>query len=399
MTTMNQQEASLDDLERQAEHRRVELAKTVDELRSRVTETATDLQHRVSPEVIKEDVKEYVSRRSQQALTDIERAARENPLQALAVGAGLAYPAFRLLQSIPIPILLMGAGIALAGAGSGSRQPGATGSWTGLDQAKKRITSGLSDASEAAQDKISGAADMAGQRIAGAAETVRSEVAARVETGTSAVWHAYDDATDLAQSSIDAAKGVASSAADRASSAVAAASDMASSLAHQTSDMASSLAHQTAEQLAYGRERVAMAGRRASANLGDAFERHPLLVGTLGLAVGAILAASLPVTRAESRALGDASRKVKRTVTNMASDTYQDAVDAGGRILDATLDVAEEEGLTLDDARAEARKVGDKVKAVAAKVGERMEPNDEEDRPRTTSKGQGQVNRKSGELS
>jgi len=41
---------------------------------------------------LKAEIKEYVREESSELLTSIERKARENPLQAVAIGAGLAYP-------------------------------------------------------------------------------------------------------------------------------------------------------------------------------------------------------------------------------------------------------------------------------------------------------------------
>ena len=102
------EDASLRRLEREAEINRAELVNTVDELRSRVTET-------VSPENIKQDVKEYIGRTSQDFIENLKERARENPLQAVAIGAAVALPAWRLLRNVPISVLLLGAGIALTG--------------------------------------------------------------------------------------------------------------------------------------------------------------------------------------------------------------------------------------------------------------------------------------------
>jgi ElaB/YqjD/DUF883 family membrane-anchored ribosome-binding protein len=102
------EDASLRRLEREAELNRADLVNTVDELRSRVTES-------VSPDNIKQDVKEYLGRTSQDIIENFKERARENPLQTVAIGAAVALPAWRLLRSIPISVLLLGAGIALSG--------------------------------------------------------------------------------------------------------------------------------------------------------------------------------------------------------------------------------------------------------------------------------------------
>src|SRR3984893_838599 len=101
---------SLSDMERETEHTRADLIHTVDELHSRV-----------SPRAIKEEVKAYARDTGNELIHSLERKARENPLQAVAVAAGLAYPAWRLLANIPAPILLVGAVLAFSRFGASSR--------------------------------------------------------------------------------------------------------------------------------------------------------------------------------------------------------------------------------------------------------------------------------------
>ena len=52
-------------------------------------------------------------------LEDITAAARRNPMQAVAVGASLAYPLLRFARSVPLPVLMVGAGLFFAGSKSG----------------------------------------------------------------------------------------------------------------------------------------------------------------------------------------------------------------------------------------------------------------------------------------
>ncbi len=99
--------SSLSDLEREAETTRAELAQTVDEL-----------QNRVSPQALKRDAKDYARQTSEQFLQTLETRARENPLAAVAVAAGLAFPLWRMAVNMPAPVLLIGAGLAMARRGS-----------------------------------------------------------------------------------------------------------------------------------------------------------------------------------------------------------------------------------------------------------------------------------------
>ena len=83
---------ALSALEREAEHTRADLIHTVDELHSRV-----------SPQAIKEEVKAYARETGSDLIQRLERRALDNPLQMIAIAAGLAYPAWRLLINIPAP--------------------------------------------------------------------------------------------------------------------------------------------------------------------------------------------------------------------------------------------------------------------------------------------------------
>src|SRR5437763_7461438 len=110
---------SLRDLQRETEQTRQGLTRTVDQLRTGVSETADDLRRRVSPDAIKAEVSRYVRSRGERLVEDIRTAASRNPMQAVAVGASVAYPLLRLARAIPLPVLMVGAGLFLAGSKTG----------------------------------------------------------------------------------------------------------------------------------------------------------------------------------------------------------------------------------------------------------------------------------------
>jgi ElaB/YqjD/DUF883 family membrane-anchored ribosome-binding protein len=136
------QTKSLSELERETENTRADLVDTVDKLHNRV-----------SPQAIKEEVKAYAREASYDLIHNLERRARENPLQAVAVAAGLAYPAWRFMINIPAPILLVGAGLALTQMGASTRSMGShERSGGGTDASSK-----LSDAVENLKEKSASA--------------------------------------------------------------------------------------------------------------------------------------------------------------------------------------------------------------------------------------------------
>jgi ElaB/YqjD/DUF883 family membrane-anchored ribosome-binding protein len=83
---------SLTDLKRQSERTRAEFAETVDQLRSKVSDSVTDFRERASPDAMKAEISGYIRTRAD-ALMD---RARENPLQTAAIGIGVGYPLLKI---------------------------------------------------------------------------------------------------------------------------------------------------------------------------------------------------------------------------------------------------------------------------------------------------------------
>ena len=110
---------SLQQIKRETEQTRAGLTNTVEQLKSSVAETASDIRHRISPDAIKAEVSDYIRSRGEQLMNDVTSAARRNPLQAVAVGASIAYPLLKIARAIPFPVLMVGAGLFFAGSKTG----------------------------------------------------------------------------------------------------------------------------------------------------------------------------------------------------------------------------------------------------------------------------------------
>ena len=98
-------------------------------------------------------------------------------------------------------------------------------------------------------------------------------------------------------------------------------------------------------------------GRHFKDTLSDLFARQPLLVGAIGLAIGAGIAASMPASEAEERLMGDTADIAKERAGELWRDTKQRAADTASR----GLEEARKQGLTPEA-------VGDAARAVASKV-------------------------------
>jgi hypothetical protein len=110
---------SLQEIRRETERTRAGLTDTVDDLRSTISETATEIRDRLRPDAIKAEVTGYIRSRGEDLLHNITESARRNPMQAVAVGASVAYPLMRVARAIPLPILMIGASLFFAGSKTG----------------------------------------------------------------------------------------------------------------------------------------------------------------------------------------------------------------------------------------------------------------------------------------
>jgi len=100
-------------------------------------------------------------------------------------------------------------------------------------------------------------------------------------------------------------------------------------------------------------------------NLTDTFTRQPLLLGAIGIAIGAGMAAAVPATQMETQMVGDAANRVKAQAAELAATTVDKVTETAERTLEAVKQEAAAQGLTPEGARAGAASVGAKLKTVA----------------------------------
>jgi hypothetical protein len=103
-------------------------------------------------------------------------------------------------------------------------------------------------------------------------------------------------------------------------------------------------------------------------NMTELFRSQPLALGAVGLAIGAAIAASIPVTDTETEYLGETSDFVKQKVGEIAAEKSRDAVDLGERVVDAVADEARQQGLTAHGLKSAASEMAEKVSRVAGAV-------------------------------
>ena len=179
-------------------------------------------------------------------LEDITAAARRNPMQAVAVGASLAYPLLRFARSVPLPVLMVGAGLFFAGSKSGqsitqkasdmasdlsdelgrpshdmSAQVGATVSSAkgavsdaakrvsevlsvGTDQVRRTATSSTAELSLMLKDSAASAGDAINTRVSGMKDGVSELASSTIDSSRDAVAGAAAATKSAASSATDA---------------------------------------------------------------------------------------------------------------------------------------------------------------------------------------------------
>ena len=229
---------------------------------------------------------------------DIKSYVRDNPLQAAAIAAGAIYPVWRFVGALPAPLLLIGAGLAMSrrGGASSSYSSGySTGSNGGgmMSTLKDKAADLTSQVTEKAQDTMESVRNMAADTASRTSDTLSSTI----ESGKQAATETVHKVTDQANETYS----------------------------------------------------------RATAQISDVIERHPLLVGGVAFAVGSMIAAAFPVSRQESRLMGETAEDVRRRLQDLAMQGFRQAKDVAQQVYETATEEVRQEGLTPEAARKTAR--------------------------------------------
>ena len=242
---------------------------------------------------------------AQRFLDDLGHAVQANPVPAALIGMGALW-------------MLMGGGRATAAAGLLSAgAAGVTGAAAG-------VTGALAPVGTA----VKGAVNSIGQNV--------SELASA--------------ANDAAGRTIDAAGD--------------AAADATNYVASTASNAGSKLREQSGSA---GASASAFAGS-VQGNLTQTFERQPLLVGVIGLAIGAAIATAFPKTRLEEETMGDQAAAMKEKVETFVSDQAENLGEVATRTVEAMKEEAETQGLTPSALKQGVASIRDKAVSAAGAV-------------------------------
>jgi ElaB/YqjD/DUF883 family membrane-anchored ribosome-binding protein len=367
---------SLHQIKRETEATRAGLTNTVEQLRSTVTDTAADIRDRLRPEAIKAEVSDYFKSRGEQLLSDVKEAARRNPMQAVAVGASVAYPLLRVARAIPVPILMIGAGLFFAGSKTGRdlTQQASDKASDLADVARQRtqdLSGQVAKTAADARDYASSALNRVTGAVSDGAEQFRKsgDTPSISRPGVTSNLQTAREATEAVKRSVTT--GV-SNLQDRAT---AFASDTSNSIQAKISDVSSTLGQSVTdgkqagqEFLTNTRDRVSDVSQRASQAMSDTIAQNPLLVVGVGLLLGGLIASALPKFQVEDSVMGGASTAVRKRAQEAAAHGVEAAKGAADEIIDKVAQQARAEGLTPDGLASGAQEVSQRVQRVAERA-------------------------------
>jgi ElaB/YqjD/DUF883 family membrane-anchored ribosome-binding protein len=272
-------------LERETEQTRSELARTLDELRVRIT-----------PGQLVDDAVDYAKNSGGgEFVRNLGRQAKANPMPVALIGAGLAW----LMMS------------------SDRQQPSKAGP----------ISRAAETAVERVRQSVTGAVEQVGELGQEAAEQTR-------EVGSDWMSDASDRITDVRErfrAAKTSAEQSSQSASSRAGETISSFSDHASSAYETAKSRTSETYGRMADQGAQATSAISRLGQRtagASRDLLQFCRTQPLVLAGLGMALGAIIGALIPPTETEDRLFGETSDQVKDQARNVAQDQIQRASSA-----------------------------------------------------------------------
>lgn len=282
---------STEQLEREAELSRNQLAASLAELRS------------ITPSRIMDEILAYAKSGSAELLRGLGNQVVEHPLPATLIGAGLAW----MIMS------------------NGSSRRG-----TAYDTRSRTASNG--DWFSKTKQAASSAAESAGGRASSAMHGLRDSA----QSTMSGIGDSFDSATgavkERAQSAMSSLSDTAAGIGDSLSNAYGAVTGSVASAAHS---------------IAPSQDELMQAGQR----IWDFCKDQPLVVAGLGVAVGAALGAAIPETDAENRLMGGAADQLKQKAQDFVADPLKNAnqmaKSVGERIIDETAKIAKQEVANL----------------------------------------------------
>jgi len=269
----------------------------VEQTRMRVADTIVALRESMSPGQIMDQVVEYTRSSGGAEFTrNLGAQVRDNPLPVVLIGAGIGW------------LLLSNGGKAAPTLAAPQRMlPPPSSTHDGLGMMER-----ASEAGAHLRDSVSGTANSVGSTLSDAASSAGSaagHAAGTVSGAVNAAGHAVSEmvgsVASAAGSARDSARAYGHDASHAAREGLSAAAGGVNRLGQQTGQLG---------------DQLRQSWQQASTD-------QPLLIGALGLALGAVIGALLPRTQTEDRLVGEASDNVAHQLGAAAQEGYEQAKD------------------------------------------------------------------------
>jgi Protein of unknown function (DUF3618) len=308
-------------LERETESCRQQLADTLDELRARMT----------PGEVVDQLVDYAKDTTGGLFFQNLKQQVANNPLPVALMSAGFAW-------------LICGKGVSA----SRLRQRTASADDKGrawLSDSADAAVAGSHEAAERLSEAGSRASDTASAAAAGARERIRAGVTAVSDAAADATSRTKEVMSDATAQVKDAASQVKDTTAHLKDAATAAGAAFGDTLS-TTYDRTAAGAGRAASALTGSASRVGRGAAASGRDFMDFCRDQPLVLAGIGLAAGAAIGAVSPRTEAEDQFMGDASDNLKEQTKEFAGEQLEKAKKVGERASSAAQQEAERQGLS-----------------------------------------------------
>jgi hypothetical protein len=252
-------------------------------------------------------------------IDELNDAIRQNPLPAVLVGAGLLW---MFMGGAKNSVLASASWSLLSRIGQGAQQAGGA-AYRGAQQLGGAVADGMGSIADAAGSVTTEAARV--RNAAGIVSNAAGESASRL--------------SEAAKATYETAGGLVGSAGQGTSEGVASGVRSVQEIGAQT-------------------------GNSLQQTLARMFDKQPLLLGAVGIAVGAAIAAAIPSSDVENRLMGETADSLKEK----ADEVWTETKDRVETMVSTGLEEARSQGLTPEAAGEAMRDVTEKVVSVAEKA-------------------------------
>lgn len=307
-----------------------ELERDVERSRGRVEQTVDALRDKMSFDQIVDDAARYFRNSGgAQLVSGFGKQLRDNPLPLALIGAGIAW-------------MMFGPGRHRSESHSRSERGYSDRSYDETWASGRHGDDPRSGYYESRYGRGSAAASGRGSDFyrgyedeSGILSEVGSGISQAASSAVEGVRSGLASAASMVGSAAEGARSAASSAASGVGSAASYAADRAGSVASGVGDMAYRFGGTAAGAVRSAGGQAGYYGRQAGQSFVDILEDEPLIIGAVGVAVGAAIGAFLPSTEAEDRLMGETRDSLVEQVSSFAGDQYEKAKDAAGEAFEA----------------------------------------------------------------